>query len=167
MLRQSPVQSLLSSIIQSRNRVPEPAILIVGVYKPEIPKAVYREQWKVTGSDERTREHFESLVLIEAVVTNVDDKFKLKHFGQTLNHPMFPPQFQCAYDEALLSADGDSLIDRRMNCVYGTGSLRFAFYLHFYDPGRPLQWTYGQVECPDVQPVPSRLKALVPYRACN
>lgn len=145
----------------------EPAIYIVGVYKSDIPKAVYREQWKVTGDDERTKEHFERLVLIEAVATNVDNKFKLKDFGQILSHPMFQPHFQCAYDEALLSADGNSLIARRMNCVYGTGSLRFAFYLHFYDPDRPLNWTYGQVECPVLQPMPTRLKTLVPYRVCN
>jgi hypothetical protein len=132
--------------------VPDPAIFIVGVYKPDIPEAVYREQWKVTGTDGRTQEHFGRLVLIEAVVTNVDDKFKLKHFGQTLDHPMFPPQFQCAYDEALLSAEGNCVIDRSMNCVFGTGSLRLAFYLHFYDAERPLDWTYEKVECPPLNP---------------
>ncbi len=61
--RQSPIPSFLTSIIQSRIRLPDPAIFIVGVYKPDIPGAVYREQWKVTGSDERTQEHFERLVL--------------------------------------------------------------------------------------------------------
>ena len=61
---------------------------------------------------------------------------------------MFAPQFQCAYDEALLSSDGNSVIDRRMNSVFGTGSLRFAFYLRFYDAEHPLEWTYGEVECP-------------------
>ncbi|MGE0404994.1 MAG: hypothetical protein AB7O65_01750 [Candidatus Korobacteraceae bacterium] len=145
----------------------EATISILGVYKPEIPKSVYQEQWKVTGSDARTREHFESLVLIEAIANNVDEKFDLKDIGQTLSHPDFPAQFQCAYDEALLSADGNSLVDRRINCVHGTGVLRFAFYLHFYDPKRPLRWTYGQVECPKVQPVPRRLRNLVPYRACT
>jgi hypothetical protein len=65
------IPPLLTSIIQSRIRVPGPAIFIMGVYKPNIPEAVCREQWKVTGSDERTQEHFERLVLIEAVVTNV------------------------------------------------------------------------------------------------
>ena len=59
------------------------------------------------------------------------------------------------------------MIDRRMNCVFGTGSLRVAFYLHFYDAERPLDWTYGKVECPPIEPIPKRLKALVPYRACN
>ena len=51
--------------------MPDPAIFIAGVYKSDTPEAVCREQWKVTGSDERTQEQFERLVLIEAVVTNV------------------------------------------------------------------------------------------------
>jgi len=32
-----------------------PRTVILGVYKPEIPKAVYQEQWGVTGSDEKTQ----------------------------------------------------------------------------------------------------------------
>jgi len=36
--------------------------------------------------------------------------------------------------------------------------LRFAFYLHFYDPARPLESLYGLVECPTIQPVPVQLK---------
>ena len=147
--------------------MPEPAIHIVGVYTPEIPDAVYREQWNVTGSDELTRNHFEKLVLIEAVVSDVNESFDLHALGQTVTVSGFPAHFQCAYDEALLSADGNLLIEREPNCVYGTGSLRFVFYLHFYDPTRPLHWPYGEVECPHVQPMPERLKALVPYRACT
>src|SRR5271169_2361506 len=108
-----------------------PTIRILGVYKPEIPEDVYQEQWRVTGSDERTEAHFEKLVLIEAVLTNADSGFKVSECGQTCNIPGFKPHFQCAYDEALLSADGTCVIDRRMNCVHGTGALRFAFYLHF------------------------------------
>jgi hypothetical protein len=48
-----------------------PRIVILGVYKPEIPKAVYQEQWDVTGSDEKTKAHFQDLVLIEAVVEHI------------------------------------------------------------------------------------------------
>jgi hypothetical protein len=34
----------------------------------------------------------------------------------------------------LLSIDGETLIQRKMNCVHGTGPLKFAVYLHLYDP---------------------------------
>jgi hypothetical protein len=31
--------------------MPKPRIVILGVYRPEIPKTVYQKQLKVTGSD--------------------------------------------------------------------------------------------------------------------
>jgi hypothetical protein len=139
-----------------------PTLLILGVYKPEIPEDVYEEQWRATGSDEQTRAHFEQLVLIEAVLANADGNFKAIELGQP-----YQDHFQCAYDEALLSADGQEIIDRSMDCVTGMGSLRFAFYLHFFDGEQPLRWSCGQVMCPPVQPVSDRLKNLVPYNACT
>ena len=145
----------------------EPRIEILGVYKPEISKAVYHEQWQVTASDELTDAHFKDLVLIEALVEGVDDKFSLGDMGQNVVLEGSPEHFQCAYDEALLSADGNSVIKRDMNCVKGSGQLRFAFYLHFYDAERPLQWSYGEVKCSAVVAVPERLKRLVPYNACT
>ena len=144
-----------------------PTIKVLGVYRPEILPSVYREQWQVTGSDSATNSHFEKLVLIEAAISSADERFKMRDLGQTVDIPGFRRQFQCAYDEALLSTDGNTLIERRMKCVYGTGELRFAFYLHFYDPQRPLETPYGQVECPVTQPMPDRLAILLPYRACT
>ena len=85
--------------------------------------------------------------------------------GQPYTLGDYPDHFQCGYDEALLSSDGESVIERSMGCVKGEGPLRFAFYLHFYDPNRPLHWSYGQAQCPPIEAVPRRLKKLVPYRA--
>jgi hypothetical protein len=147
--------------------MPTPRIVILGVYKPKIPKAVYQEQWKVTGSDERTKVHFEDLVLIEALVEHADARFKMSELGQPYGRGDFLDNFQCAYDEVLLAPDGKTVIEKDMNCVKGSGLLRFAFYLHFYDANRPLQWSYGQIQCPPIEPVPRRLELLVPYRACN
>ncbi|HTQ95644.1 MAG TPA: hypothetical protein VMH89_02500 [Candidatus Acidoferrum sp.] len=147
--------------------MPAPRLVILGVYRPEIPKTVYRQQWKVTGSDEQTKKHFKDLVLIEAVAEDIDDHFKMIEIGQLYTRGDYPDNFQCAYDEALLSADGQTVIERYMNCVKGSGLVRFAFYLHFYDANRPLQWSYGQIACPPVEPVSKRLKDLVPYRACD
>ncbi len=110
--------------------MPEPRIEILGVYRPHIPEDVYQEQWQVTGSDEDTKEHFDSLVLIEAIIHDVNDQFKIIKIGQQPPPSNDPKYFQVPYDEALLSSDGETLIQRKMNCVHGTGSLRFAFYLH-------------------------------------
>jgi hypothetical protein len=147
--------------------MPTPSIIVLGVYKPDIPADVYQEEWKVTGSDERTKAHFKNLVLIEAVVEQVDERFKMSEMGQPYILGNYPDHFQCAYDEALISSDGKNVIERSMRCVKGEGPMRFAFYLHYYDAGRPLHWSYGQVQCPPVEPVPRRLKYLVPYRACT
>lgn len=147
--------------------MPEPAIEILGVYRPYIPDDVYQEQWQVTGSDEDTKEHFDGLVLIEAIVYKVDDEFDISKIGQQPPHSDDPKYFQVPYDEALLSSDGQILIQRKMNCVHGSGSLRFAFYLHLYDPSKPLSTGYGPIRCPDILPVSDRLKELVPYAACS
>ena len=141
-----------------------PSIMILGVYRPKISARVYRQQFKVTGSDQHTKIHFKDLVLIEAVIDQIDDRFKMIELGQPYTRGDYKDHFQCAFDEALLSSDGKAVIERSMNCVKGPGLLRFAFYLHFYDSSRPLHWSYGQVQCPSIEPTPTRLNRLVPYR---
>jgi hypothetical protein len=147
--------------------VSEPSIEILGVYKPYISEETYREQWQVTEYDEDTDEHFNSLVLIEAFVHNVDDQFDISKIGQQPPHDDNPNSFMVPYDEALLSSDGETLIQREMDCVHGTGTLRFAFYLHLYDPSKPLETGYGPIQCPMIQLVPDSLRELVPYNACT
>jgi len=147
--------------------MPTPRIAVLGVYRPDISARVYKQQWRATGSDEKTEAHFRDLVLIEAVVEHIDGRFKMVELGQPYTRGDYKDHFQCAYDEALLSSDGTTVIERSMNCVKGSGLLRFAFYLHYYDANRSLQWSYGQVQCPPVEPIPRTLKCLVPYRACT
>ena len=125
-----------------------PSLTILGVYRPQIGPETWQEQWQVTGNDEETREHFEKLVLIEAVVAGLDEPIRIEKFGQPdPEFPENPRRMQVGYDEGLLSANGEELIQRSMNCVHGTGPLRFAVYLHIYDPERPLKWQGGEVTC--------------------
>ncbi len=148
--------------------MPEPLLTVLGVYRPVISEETWREQWQVTDDDEATREHFRTLVLIEAVVEGLSGAFDFSKFGQMQpDHPEDPRYMQVGYDEGLLSSDGEMLIQRRMGCVQGTGPVRFAVYLHLYDSQRPLQWQYGQVTCPSVRDVPARLMMLMPYNACD
>lgn len=145
-----------------------PTLTILGVYRPEIDPEIWKEQWKVTGDYEATREHFRTVVLIEAVVDGLADKFDMGKFGQWQPATeKYPAHMQVGYDEGLLSQDGETLIDRRIDCVYGSGPLRFAVYLHIFDPSQPLLWQGGEVVCPPVQDVPVRLLALMPYRPCD
>lgn len=151
-----------------------PRLEIIGVYRPLIETDTWQEQWKVTGNNQATQAHFERLVLIEAAVEGLTERFKMGEFGQTQptgpvypGGPTLPSHMQVGYDEGLLSSDGEVLVQRWMNCVQGTGRLRFAAFLHFYDPNRPLQWEFGEVTCPPIQKVPARLMLLMPYRACR
>jgi hypothetical protein len=146
----------------------EPKLTLLGVYRPQIAAETWQEQWQVTEDDKATQEHFDCLVLIEAIVENMSEPFDMGALGQMqLAFPDDPRYMQCGYDEGLLSADGETLIQRGMNCVQGTGPLRFAVYLHLYDPERSLEWQYGQVQCPPVQDAPVRLMMLMPYNACS
>jgi hypothetical protein len=144
----------------------EPTLQILGVYRPQISAETWQEQGAI--DSEATRDHFDRLVLIEAIVADLDEPFNMGQFGQMqLDHPDDPRYMQVGYDEGLLSADGKTLIQRDMDCVNGTGPLRFAVYLHFYDPKRPLQWQKGAVTCPPIQEAPSRLMTIMPYTACT
>ena len=148
--------------------MPEPRLTILGVYRPTISQETWQEQWEVTADDKATREHFANLVLIEAIAEGLIKPFNMDKFGQMdIDHPDDPKHMQVGYDEGLLSADGESLIRRSMGCVHGTGPLRFAVYLHLYDPERPVQWQGGYVTCPPVQDAPVRLMMLMPYNACS
>ena len=146
----------------------EPTLKVIGVYRPVISRETWLEQWQVTEDDNVTREHFDTLVLVEAVVEGLSGAFDFSKFGQMRpEHPDDPRYMQVGYDEGLLSFDGDTLIQREVDCVRGTGPLRFAVYLHMYDPTRPLQWQYGKTICPPVQDAPARLMMLMPYTACS
>jgi hypothetical protein len=146
----------------------EPRLTILGVYRPQISAETWQEQFQVTGDEEYTHEHFSKLVLIEAIVEGLNVPFKMVEFGQI--HPDFPNgqrHMQVGYDEGLLSRDGETLVQRKMNCVHGSGPLRFAVYLHLYDPERPLRWQGGEIESQPVQEMPVRLLMLMPYNACS
>ena len=146
----------------------DPTLTVLGVYRPQISADTWQEQWQVTEDDDATREHFEELVLIEATVDGLEEPFDMSRLGQM--RPDFPDdqsRMMVGYDEGLLSSDGELLIQRDMDCVCGTGSLRFAVYLHMYDPARPLRWQSGEVTCPPIQDAPVRLMMLMPYNACS
>ena len=146
----------------------EPKLTILGIYRPNISAETWQEQWEVTGDDEETRDHFEHLVLIEALVESLTEPFQMIQFGQMrAQFPNDPSRMMVGYDEGLLSANGESLITRDMDCVHGSGPLRFAVYLHLYDPERPLRWQYGEVTCPAVQNMAVRLQMLMPYNASS
>jgi hypothetical protein len=146
----------------------EPQLTILGVYRPVVSAETWQEQLNVTGDEDYTKRHFDKLVLIEALVEDLEEPFDMEKFGQMdIEFPADPRRMQVGYDEGLLSSDGELLIERDMNCVHGSGPLRFAVYLHLFDPNRPLLWQRGEVTAQPVQEVPIRLAMLMPYNACS
>jgi hypothetical protein len=141
-------------------------LTILGVYRLDITRQIFAAQLPMYGDEEQCRDHFRSVVLIEAVVSVADEPFSLSDFTQPNPHyPGGDPQVP--WDEGLLSPNGEILLARTINCVKGDGPLRFAFYMHYWDPQLPLRWTHGELFCPAPQPTPVRLEILMPYRACD
>lgn len=148
----------------------EATITVLGVYKPLISAEVWQEQRDVTASDDATRAHFDGLVLIEALAENITESLKLGEIGQMQpEHPNDPSYMQVPYEEGLLSADGEALLAHGFDweSEKERGTFRFGFYLHFYDPSKPLTTPFGEVVCPAVAEAPVRLMMLLPYTVCS
>lgn len=146
----------------------DPSIEVLGVYRLFVTDEIFEAQLPMYGDEEECRHHFSCVVLIEAIAKDLDDRFDVGAFTQS--NPNYPGGYsQVAYDEALLSLDGEVLISRKPFCMrnVGSGPVRFAFYLHFYDEALPLLWSYGSAASPPIQEMPIRLQMLVPYRPCD
>jgi hypothetical protein len=66
----------------------EQKLTILGVFRPQISAETWQEQLQVTGNEAHTREHFEKLALIEAIVKSLDGRLEMGEFGQM--QPEFP-----------------------------------------------------------------------------
>jgi len=142
------------------------SLTIRGVYQLTITPELFQAQRLMYAEEAQCWDHFSSVVLIEAVVPEAEGEFSLDRVTQ--ENPRYPHGApQAADDEGLLSLDGETLLARHIGCVKGQGPLRFAFYLHYWDPDLPLHWNGGTVVCPPPQPMPKRLQALMPYRPCD
>jgi len=151
----------------------EPAIEVLGVYRPRITEDMFREQFRIlygrapSETDPGEREHncrtcLDSAVLVEVVVKNRDERFDVGHFAQRRDG-LKRDNWQVAWAEAFLSADGTELVVERFGEVPASGNLRVAFYVHFWDPAEPLNTSYGDIACPLPAAMPERLEKLVPY----
>ena len=151
----------------------EPTIDVVGVYRLKVTDDLFREQLSIlypadlpdvarAAAEREVREQLESIVLIESLVHNQDARFDVGDFVQP-REDVPRENWQVAWAEAYLSSDGESLAVNRWSPAPESGDLRVAFFLHHWDPTRPLLSTYGAIECPPPQAMPERLERLVPY----
>jgi len=146
--------------------MPQPTIKVLGAYKVELTPELFEEAMEVKygGIDlsdrERKRaeegvwEELSSVVLLDVLVINPDSRFAVGDFAQ-------PGSDQAPYDEAYLSLDGTSVMSR-FEPPMGD-SFRVAFFLHFFDPTKPLATSYGEVPVPPLQKMPPHLQKMMPY----
>jgi hypothetical protein len=113
-------------------------------------------------AERQCREQLSSIVLVEAIVRNRDDRFDIGQFTQPQDG--VPQQnWQVPWAEAYLTPDGQALAVDRWSDPPASGNLRVAFFMHLWQPDKPLRSSYGEVTCPAVQKMPERLAQLVPY----
>ena len=145
----------------------EPTIEVLGAYKlePTVDLFASAMETKYGGlklsdserreAEEAVRDELSGVALLEVRVIGRDDQFDVGDFGQESAD-------QAPYNECFLSDDGSQVISRWFDVPPGE-TLRIAFYLHFFESGSPLSTSYGSVPVPPLQPIPQRLRELVPY----
>jgi hypothetical protein len=95
------------------------------------------------------------VALIEALVTERDESFKMRDFAQGS---------QAAFGEVFLNDDGSKVISDSYYPPAGE-TLRLAFFMYYYSEGEPIATSYGDVVAPPITEMPERLSSLVKYES--
>jgi hypothetical protein len=142
-------------------------ILISGVYKVPFTQKLYNEAylskysgiripfWRKNKVKKQLIEELSNIVLIELIVNEFDDTFNIDSFKQ-------PERDQAPYHEVFLNADGTEVISDGSE-LPEVDKMRVCFFLHYYDPNKPLNTVYGVFDLPEVLELPKRLKDLIQY----
>jgi hypothetical protein len=144
-----------------------PSIRTVGAYPLEPTPELFSRAIEIKygelelGSVQRAdiervvREELANIVLLELSVEDRDDRFDVGEFGQ-------PDSDQAPYDERFLSEDGSQIVAEGFDVPTGK-RLRCVFFLHNLDTTKPLKTSYGDVQVPQLQPMPDRLLRIISY----
>jgi hypothetical protein len=153
--------------------MPNPHIDVLGVHRLTVTEAMVRDQFEILCDShapereqrekkQRIRDQLESVVLLEVLVKDRNEKFDVGHFTQ-VQVGVDRGNWQAPWAEAFLTPDGDALIGEQWGDAPETGTFRCTFYLHFFQPGVPLTTSYGEIPCTPATEMPSRLEKLVPF----
>jgi hypothetical protein len=152
---------------------PEPSLGVIGVYRVPFQEGELLNQLRryyffgnaasdLSSDVNRLIETCVPLALFELELDHLDGRFRLEDFTQEM--PAAPRKCrQAPYLEALLSPDGSRVLTRKAFCTDGLRSGRVAFYFHYYDPAKPMEWSYGTFAPTSVNVVPRRIWDLLPY----
>ena len=149
-----------------RSRKSNPRVTVLGVYHvtctPKLLEQAMEYKWshltnknQLKQAEALTRREIESAVLVELSVPPPNAEFDLGDISQKGSD-------QAAYDEHYFSNDGTKVISDFRAPTDQPWS-RVAFFFHFFDESKPLQTSFGAVQCPTPKPMPERLAKLMPY----
>ena len=150
-----------------------PSVEIIGVHPIEVSDKLLREACKIRRGaqdlDDRARTEVErtvaedlaGTVLVEARIRGRDRALFLGDFGQSADD-IVQPDDPVAYKEHFLNDDGSDIVWTVLEKVRGP-DVRVVFFLHQYDPHRPILTSYGPVPPPPTTPMPARLARIIWY----
>lgn len=158
--------------------MPKPTAEVLGVYRLQVTAQLLRQQFDLLYNypmsaalqqqmKQHCRRQLESVVLIEVLVQNRDVHFHMCDFTQEQDG-LPRDRWQAAYAEAFLTPTGKKLqVKRNGELPPDVIDFRVAFFLHFYQPAKTLRTSYGELNCPPVAAMPTRLQELVPFVAVD
>lgn len=143
---------------------------VIGVHPilwtEELVQQSVQDKWGLTRGDARfeeaamdARDELSSTVLIELVITA--GAIQVADLSQAPPE-VRGPEDQAPWWERYLSRDGTSVL-AELDPVDDNGAVRIAFFLHYFDPDRPLYAGAREIELPQLSPIPPRLASLCPY----
>ena len=150
-----------------------PEVEIIGVYPLQVTPELIEEAFdlKYGGieldsaarreAERAVREELSSVVLVEVSIKGCTDHLDVGHFGQS-DRATLGPNDQVAYDEVFLSEDGREIIGHEFSEIESR-NVRLAFFLHYFDAGKPILTSFGPVNPPKPSPMPQRLANLIKY----
>ena len=146
-------------------------IEVLGIYRlPSSPELIqaqlahFNRDWVGQHLDEArraAREELDGTVLVELQTRGRDGRLRLEDFTQRLDVPS--EQWQAPWMHVCLTDNGAEVKTPAFTDWPPSGDLRLAFYMHLWDPSRPLETSYGPVACPPPGAMPRRLWRLLPY----
>jgi hypothetical protein len=156
----------MPTLAKVSNAISEPQIECLGVYVVPCDDGPWREEldnaYRSLGLLDETQEYRRrllSIVLVQVMISAASASFDVGQFRQSME--CAPDGYtQAVYDEALLSQDGTAVICRCPGCADGVADGRLCFFPHYYDPTRPIQWSFGEFTCPPPQRMPEWLTNL-------
>lgn len=151
----------------------KPEIQILGVHALSVSAQLLETQFQLlygypmskeqaSRARKECKSQLNSVALIETQIKRPDDHFSVNDFTQA--QPGLPrDSWQAPYLVRFLNAEGLTLLECEDEATPRRDHFRCAFYLHCFQDGKPLITSYGERYCPQMSPMPDRLKQLVPF----